>query len=568
MSRPLRSRITTDGLTRAPHRAFLRGMGLTDTEIGQPMIAVGSPVGEMTPCNVHLGGLVAAAKSGIQAAGATPREFATAAVADSLSMNHAGMKYSLVSRELIADSVEAVVHGHAYDAIVGFGGCDKSLPGMMMGMIRCNVPAVFMYGGSALPGRWRGRDVTILDVYEGVGSVLAGDLCATDLAEMERVAVATVGSCPGQFSANTLAMIAETLGLAPLQTATIPAVYAERVALARHAGERVVRLLAEGGPLPRDLVTVKSLENACAAVAATGGSTNAVLHIPALAHEAGIRFTADDAAKVFARTPLLADLRPGGRFLAKDLHAIGGVRVVLGELLRRGLLHGDVPHIDGASLEAVLAGAPAPDGDVVRSAEHAIRENGGLVVLKGNLAPEGALLKTAGLKSMTFRGTARVFDSEEACAAVVEARNYEAGTVLVIRHEGPRGGPGMREMLGVTALIYGQGMGEKVALLTDGRFSGATRGMCVGHISPEAALGGPLALVADGDAITIDADRCTLTLEVPDAELARRLAAWRAPPACRGGSLEKYARLVQSAHVGAVTHSGPGGHREPTHDER
>lgn len=329
-----------------------------------------------------------------------------------------------------------------------------------------------------------------------------------------------------------------------------------------------MRLLADGGPLPRELVTVKSLENACAAVAATGGSTNAVLHIPALAHEAGIRFTADDAATVFVRTPLLADLRPGGRFLAKDLHAIGGVRVVLAELLRRGHLHGDVPHIDGASLDAVLAGSPAPDGEVVRSAERAIRENGGLVVLKGNLAPEGALLKTAGLKSLAFRGTARVFDSEEACAAVVEARDYAAGTVLVIRHEGPRGGPGMREMLGVTALIFGQGMGEKVALLTDGRFSGATRGMCVGHISPEAALGGPLALVADGDAIAIDALRRTLTLEVPEPELARRLANWRAPPAHSGGSLEKYARLVQSAHVGAVTHSGPERQREVRRDDR
>jgi len=566
MSRPLRSRITTDGLSRAPHRAFLRAMGLDDAELARPMVAVGSPVGEMTPCNIHLGALVAAAKSGVQAAGALPREFSTASVADSLSMNHAGMKFSLVSREIIADSVEAVVQGHAYDAIVGFGGCDKTLPGMMMGMIRCNVPAVFMYGGSALPGRWRGRDVTILDVYEGVGAVLAGELCEAGLAELERVAVASVGSCPGQFSANTLAMIAETLGLAPLQTATIPAVYAERVALARHAGDRVVRLLADGGPLPRDLVTVKSLENACAAVAATGGSTNAVLHIPALAHEAGILFTADDAATVFARTPLLADLRPGGRFLAKDLHSVGGVRVVLSELLRRGYLHGDVPHIDGASIEAVLVGSPAPDGEVVRSADKAIRENGGLVVLKGNLAPQGALLKTAGLKSMSYRGIARVFDNEEACAAVVEARTYEAGTVLVIRYEGPRGGPGMREMLGVTALIYGQGMGEKVALLTDGRFSGATRGMCVGHVSPEAALGGPLALVADGDPIAIDAERCTLTLEVPDAELARRRAAWRSPPPHYGGSLEKYSRLVQSAHVGAVTHSGPGGYREKLGD--
>src|SRR6267142_2229362 len=554
----LPSRITVEGLDRAPHRAFLRALGLSDADLGKPFVGVASTDGRVTPCNALLGGFAREACAAIRGAGGVPFDFASISVADSMSMNHGGMRYSLLSREIIADGVEAVARGHAYDALVTFAGCDKTLPGMMMAMVRLNLPSVFVYGGAALPGRWQGRDVTVLDTYEAVGAVLAGDMKEDDLRALEHACLPTLGSCPGQFTANTMAMVAETLGLALAGSATLPAVSPERNDVAREAGQVVMNLLHDG-PLPRDLVTKKSLQNACAAVAATGGSTNAGLHIPSLAHEAGIRFTADDAAVVFARTPLRADLRPGGRFLAKDLHAVGGVRVVLRELLRRGHLHGDVPHIDGASLEAVLADAPAPDGAVVRSTEQAIRPNGGLVVLKGNLAPEGALLKTVGLQSLTFRGVARVFDSEEACARVVEARAYAPGTVLVIRHEGPQGGPGMREMLGVTALIYGQGMGEKVALVTDGRFSGATRGMCVGHVSPEAARGGPLALVADGDAIAIDAERCSLTLDVSPSELARRSKAWRPLPSVRGGVLEKYARLVQSAHVGAVTHSGPGG---------
>ncbi len=548
--------MTTEGLTRAPHRAFLRAMGIGRADFDKPFVGVVSPAGEMTPCNLHLGEFAEAAKGGVEGSGGVGRIFSTAAVADSLSMNHKGMRFSLISRELIADSVEAVVRGHAYDAIVGFGGCDKSLPGMIMGMVRCNVPSVFMYGGSTLPGRWRGRDVTILDVYEGVGAVLAGDMCRADLDELEEVGVATVGSCPGQFTANTMAMVSEVMGFALPGTATMPAVYQQRRALARRSGEVVMELLGGGGPLPRDLVTRKSLENACAAVAATGGSTNATLHIPAIAHEAGVPFTLDDVDAVMKRTPLIADMKPGGRFLAKDLHEAGGARVVFRALLDGGYLHGDTPTVAGKTLAALVEGAPAPDAAVVHSAKEPLLPTGGVVVLKGNLCPEGALLKVAGLKSMTFKGPARVFECEEDCMAVVRARGYEAGSVLVIRNEGPRGGPGMREMLGVTALIYGQGMGEKVALLTDGRFSGATRGMCIGYAGPEAAVGGAIALVQDGDIIAIDAGRGIISVELSEAELDARRSAWTPPDPPRGGLLEKYAKLVQSARMGAVTHSG------------
>jgi dihydroxy-acid dehydratase len=472
-----------------------------------------------------------------------------------MSMNHGGMRYSLVSRELIADGVEAVARGHAYDALVAFAGCDKTLPGMMMALVRLNLPGVFVYGGAALPGRWQGRDVTVLDTYEGVGAVLAGDMPQAELDELERACLPTLGSCPGQFTANTMAMVSETLGLALPGTATLPAVAAERGAAARAAGAAAMRLLGEGGPLPRELVTRKSLENACAAVAATGGSTNAALHIPAIAHEAGLRFDMDDFARVAKRTPLIADMKPGGRYLAKDLHAAGGVYTVLKALLERGALHGECLTLSGRSLEQALENHPGADGEVVRG--EPILASGGLVVLKGNLCPDGGLVKVAGLKIDSFEGRARVFDSEEACAAVVRARNYKTGEVLVIRYEGPKGGPGMREMLGVTALIYGQGMGEKVALLTDGRFSGATRGMMIGHVSPEAAAGGPIALVRNGDRVSIDTKKARATLHVSAAELAARRRVWRAPRrAPPTGVLEKYARLVGSAHRGAVTHAG------------
>ena len=551
----LPSRCTVEGLDRTAHRAFLRGLGLDDEAIARPFVGVASTDGRVTPCNALLGDFARAACTGVREAGGTPFDFAAASVADSMSMGHAGMRFSLPSRELVADAVEAQCRGHAYDALVAFAGCDKTLPGMMMAMLRLNLPAVFVYGGSALPGRWRGRDVTVLDAYEGVGAVMAGDMLPAELDELERACLPTLGACPGQFTANTMAMVSEVLGLALPGSATLPAPDAARLELATEAGRSVMRLLREGAPLPRDLVTRKSLENACAAVAATGGSTNAGLHIPALAHEAGIRFTLDDFARVCKRTPLIADMKPGGRFLAKDLHAVGGVATVLKELLRRGALHGDCLTLSGRTLEQALKRQRGADGEVVR--RKALMETGGVVVLKGNLAPDGALIKVAGLKALRFEGLARVFDSEEACAAVVRRRAYRAGEVLVIRYEGPKGGPGMREMLGVTALLYGQGAGESVALLTDGRFSGATRGMMIGYCSPEAAGGGPLALLRDGDRIVIDAAAGTLDAQLSAEEFERRRAAWKPPrrPAL-AGMLQKYAALVGPANLGAVTHRG------------
>ncbi len=548
-TKKLPSRITVEGVDRAPHRAFLRALGLADADLAKPFVGIASTDGRVTPCNALLGEFAREAAAGVRDAGGVPFDFASISVADSMSMNHGGMRYSLVSREIIADGVEAVVRGHAYDALVGFAGCDKTLPGMMMAMARLNIPSVFVYGGAALPGRWRGRDVTVLDTYEGVGAVLAGDMPERELAELERVCLPTLGSCPGQFTANTMAMVSETLGLALPGSATLPAVDDARKALAQAAGAMVMRVLRRDGPLPRELITKKGLENAAAAVAATGGSTNAALHIAAIAHEAGIRFTLDDFARVAKRTPLIADLKPGGRFLAKDLHAVGGVYAVLKVLLARGALHGECLTLSGDPLEAALAAQPGADGEVVK--REPIMNSGGIVVLKGNLAPDGALIKVAGLKSLEFEGRAHVFDSEEACADVVKRRAYSAGDVLVIRYEGPKGGPGMREMLGVTALIYGQGMGEQVALLTDGRFSGATRGMMVGYVSPEAAAGGPIALVRNGDRIRINARRGKLELLVSAAELRRRKA--KPPQRELSGVLAKYASLVGSAHTGAVT---------------
>jgi len=551
----LPSRVTVEGLDRAPHRAFLRALGLTDADLEKPFVGVVSTDGRVTPCNAHLGALVLEACAGVREAGGVPFDFASIAVADSMSMNHAGMRYSLPSRELIADGVEAVTRGHAYDALVTFGGCDKTLPGMMMAMVRVNLPSAFLYGGAALPGTWRGHDVTVLDTYEAVGAVMAGQLSEAELGELERVCLPTLGACPGQFTANTMAMVSETLGLALPGSATLPAVAERRAALSRATGQAAMKVLREGGPLPRDLVTVKSLENACAAVAATGGSTNAGLHIPAIAHEAGIRFTLDDFARVARRTPLIADLKPGGKYLAKDLDAAGGTFAVLKALLSRGVLHGDCLTLAGTTLEDALADHPGADGVVVR--KEPLLPTGGVLVLKGNLCPEGALIKVAGLRARHFAGTARVFNSEEDCSAYVRGRDCKPGDVLVIRYEGPKGGPGMREMLGITALIYGQGLGEQVALFTDGRFSGATRGMMIGYASPEAAAGGPIALVESGDRITIDADAGAATLHVTEEELDARRRRWRRPRRKPlSGALEKYARQVGSAFTGAVTHSG------------
>lgn len=553
----LRSRVTVEGVDRAPHRAFLRGLGLSDEDLHKPFIGVVSAASSTTPCNLLLDRFARDASAGVRAAGGVPFGFTSASVADSLSMNHAGMRFSLISRELVADGIEAVVRGHAYDGLVAIAGCDKTLPGAMMAIVRLNVPAVFLYGGSTLPGRLNGRDVTILDAYEAVGAFHAGSMDERQLAELERAAVPTAGSCPGQFTANTMGMVAETLGLAPLGSSTVPAVRASRHVLARAAGAHLMRILGRQGPLPRELVTRESLENAAAAVAATGGSTNAALHLAAIAHEAGIRFPLQEIGRVFARTPLIADLKPGGRYLAVDLDGVGGVPVVLRALLDAGLLHGGCLTLEGRQLDEALRDVAVAAGPVVHPVERPVCPAGGLAVLAGNLCPDGALVKVAGLGALQFTGPARVFESEEEAAAAVRARGYSRGCVIVIRNEGPRGGPGMREMLGVTALLYGQGMGEHVALVTDGRFSGATRGLCIGHVSPEAAAGGPIALVQDGDAIQIDAKAGCLRLLVPDEELERRRRAWKpAPRRPLGGLLEKYAASVGPSHSGAVTHSG------------
>jgi len=563
-ARRLRSRITTDGIDRTPHRAFMRAMGLDDAAIAKPMVGIVSQKGETTPCNMTHFAQVEDAKGGVLMAGGTPREFTTISVSDGVGMNHEGMKFSLVSRELIADSIEAVVHGHAYDGLVGFGGCDKTLPGVIMGMVRCNVPSVFVYGGSALPGRFEGRDVSVLDSYEAVGAVQTGEMEAARLRVLEMSCKPTIGACAGQFTANTMAMVSEALGITVPNSAMVPGVYAERKAISQRAGHLVMRIIERDGPLPREIITRKALENACAIVAATGGSTNAALHIPAIAHEAGIAFGMEEVAAILQRTPYIGNLRPGGKYHAKDVYEVGGAHVVIKELIARGLMHGDTLTVTGRTLAEEVADAPAPDGEVIRPVSDAIMASGGVVVLKGNLCPDGALLKVAGLKSRRFEGTARVFESEDDAVVAVHGRDYAEGEVLIVRGEGPKGGPGMREMLGLTALIYGQGMGEKVALLTDGRFSGATRGMCIGHAAPEAAVGGPLGLVRSGDRIVIDGDTASITLEVPEAELEARRKAWAEPaPKHRAGLLAKYAATVGQAHEGAVTHAGAAEWPEP-----
>jgi dihydroxy-acid dehydratase len=531
------------------------------------MIGVVSMKGEQTPCNMTHDFQVDAAKSGIAEAGGTPREFTTISVSDGISMNHEGMKFSLLSRELIADSIEAVVHGLAYDALIGFGGCDKTLPGVMMGMIRCNLPSIFIYGGSALPGRYEGKTLTVLDSYEAVGGFMAGEIDAVTLEGIERACLPTIGACAGQFTANTMAMVSEAIGMTMPNVSMIPGVYAERAQVARQAGRLVMQMLERGGPLPREIVTRKSLENGAAIVAATGGSTNAALHLPALANEAGIAFSLDDVGEVFARTPLIGNLRPGGKYTAKDVYDIGGTAVVIRALVQSGHIDGTCLTITGRTIAEEYGKANAPDGEIIFDVSNAIMPDGGVAVLKGNLCPDGAVVKVAGLKSLAFEGTARVFENEETCVEAVRNRRYSAGEVLVIRNEGPVGGPGMREMLGVTALIYGQGMGEKVALITDGRFSGATRGMCIGYVSPESFIGGPLALVRDGDRIRIDARARLMDLLIDDKEFAARRKDWQPQqPRHHAGALAKYARLVGQAPGGAVTHEGAA--QWPWFDER
>ena len=553
----LPSRHTTVGPERAPHRSFLYAMGLSAREIAQPFVGVVTTWNEAAPCNIALSRQAQAIKKGVAAFGGTPREFTTITVTDGIAMGHAGMKASLVSCEVIADSVELCVRGHCYDALVGLAGCDKTLPGLMMAMLRLNVPSVFLYGGSILPGRFRGNDVTVLDVFEAVGAHAAGTMTDADLAELEAVACPSVGSCGGQYTANSMAYVSEAIGLALPGSASTTAPYESRDRFADAAG-RAVMAIVKRGLRPRDIVTRQALENAAAVVAATGGSTNAALHLPAMANEAGIAFDIFDVAAVFRRTPLIADLKPGGRYLAKDVHEIGGVPVVLKALLDGGLLHGECLTVTGRSLAENLAGVGIPENqDVVVPTTRAMSPTGGLVVLKGNLAPEGAIVKVAGLRTLAFTGPARVFDTEEDAFAAVMQKRYQPGEVLVIRYEGPRGGPGMREMLSTTSAIYGQGLGEKVALITDGCFSGATRGLCVGHVGPEVAVGGPIALIEDGDMIEIDAVRGTLSVRLDPEVMAARRERWQPRRhAFQSGALWRYAQTVGPAGKGAVTHPG------------
>lgn len=553
----LPSRHTTVGPERAPHRSFLYAMGLTEKEIAQPFVGVATCWNEAAPCNIALSRQAQAAKLGVKAAGGTPREFTTITVTDGIAMGHQGMKSSLVSREVIADSIELSMRGHCYDALVGLAGCDKSLPGMMMAMVRLNVPSVFLYGGTILPGRFRGKDVTVQDVYEAVGSYQAGQMSPDELHALECVACPSAGSCGGQFTANTMACVSEALGLALPGSAGTPAPYESRDAFAQASGKAVMNLLARD-LRPRDIVTRKALENAATVVAASGGSTNAALHLPAIAHEAGIDFDLHAVAEIFKRTPYIADLKPGGRYLAKDLFEIGGVSVLLKALLDGGYLHGDCITVTGKMIAENLADVAFPtDQDIVRPISNPITPTGGVVGLRGTLAPEGAIVKVAGMTNLKFRGPARCFDSEEAAFDAVQKREYRPGEVIIIRYEGPKGGPGMREMLATTAAVYGQGMGDKVALVTDGRFSGATRGFCIGHVDPEAAVGGPIALLKDGDMIAIDAEAGTLDVELSAEELEVRRKDWRPRRHdFQSGALWKFAQTVGPASEGAVTHPG------------
>jgi dihydroxy-acid dehydratase len=551
------SRHVTVGPSRAPHRSYYYAMGLTEEEIDQPFVGVATCWNEAAPCNIALNRQAQSVKKGVSETGGTPREFTTITVTDGIAMGHQGMKSSLVSRDLIADSVELTVRGHCYDALVGLAGCDKSLPGMMMAMLRLNVPSVFMYGGSILPGKFKGRDVTVVDVFEAVGMHATGTMSDDDLHELECAACPSAGACGGQFTANTMAMVSEVIGLALPGSAGSPAPYEERDRFAVESGRAVMNLI-ERNIRPRDIVTLRSLENAAVLVGATGGSTNAGLHLPALAHEAGIRFTMDDVVEIMRRTPYIADLKPSGKYVALDVHNVGGIPVIIKALLDGGLLHGDCLTVTGKTLAENHKDVVFPaDQDVIYPVSRPISPTGGVVGMKGSLAPDGAIVKVTGLHSLRFEGTALCFDSEEDAYAAVDARAYKAGDVIIIRYEGPKGGPGMREMLSTTSAIYGQGMGEKVALITDGRFSGATRGFCIGHVGPEAAAGGPLALVKNGDKIVIDADAGTIDLVVPDAELAARRAAWTPRRTdYNAGAIWKYAQLVGPAHLGAVTHPG------------
>jgi dihydroxy-acid dehydratase len=553
----LPSRHATEGPERAPHRAFYYAMGLTSEQIHQPFVGVATCWNEAAPCNIALMRQAQAVKNGVAAVGATPREFCTITVTDGIAMGHGGMKSSLPSREVIADSIELTVRGHSYDALVGVAGCDKSQPGMMMAMCRLNVPAIFIYGGSILPGTFKGKPVTIQDVYEAVGRHSIGAMSDADLDLLEQNACPSAGACGAQFTANTMATVSEAIGLALPYSAGAPAPYEIRDKFCTLAGEMIMDLIVKN-IRPRDVVTRKALENAAAVVAATGGSTNAALHLPAIANECGIDFDLFDVAEVFKKTPYIADLKPGGRYVAKDMFEAGGVPLLMKTLLDHGFLHGECLTVTGRTIADNLRSVKwNAEQDVVHPADKPMLPTGGVVGLRGNLAPEGAIVKVAGMQRLRFSGPARCFDGEEACFEAVKNKKYREGEVLVIRYEGPKGGPGMREMLATTAALYGQGMGDKVALITDGRFSGATRGFCVGHVGPEAAICGPIGLLRDGDVIEIDAEKGTLDVKLSASELAQRAQSWK-PRADEftSGYLWKYAQQVGPARTGAVTHPG------------
>ncbi|MDA8740147.1 dihydroxy-acid dehydratase [Rhodobacteraceae bacterium] len=560
----LPSRHVTEGPARAPHRSYYYAMGMTEEEIHQPLVGVATCWNEAAPCNIALNRQAQSAKMGVKQALGTPREFTTITVTDGIAMGHEGMRSSLASREAIADTVELTMRGHCYDALVGLAGCDKSLPGMMMAMVRLNVPSVFLYGGSILPGRLDGKDVTVQDVFEAVGQHQAGNLSTCELEKLEAVACPSAGACGGQFTANTMACVSEAIGLALMNSSGAPAPYESRDQYAEASGRAVMALL-EKNIKARDVVTLKSLENAARVVACTGGSTNAGLHLPAIAHEAGIDFYLDDVCEIFRDTPYFVDLKPGGQYVAKDLYEVGGVPVVMKELRKAGLLHEDCMTASGETMgEALDKISREADGKVIYPIDAPITKTGGVVGLKGNLAPEGAIVKVAGMASQhqIFTGPARVFECEQDAFEAVQGRDYDEGDVFVIRNEGPSGGPGMREMLATTAALSGQGMGKKVALITDGRFSGATRGFCVGHVGPEAAHGGPIALLKDGDIITLNAIEGSISVDLSDEELAQRKADWAGPRETiyASGALWKYAQQVGEIYKGAVTH--PGGKAE------
>ncbi len=556
----LPSRHVTEGPARAPHRSYYYAMGMSEDEIHQPLIGVATCWNEAAPCNISLNRQAQAVKLGVKEGSGTPREFTTITVTDGIAMGHEGMRSSLASREAIADTVELTMRGHCYDAIVGLAGCDKSLPGMMMAMVRLNVPSVFIYGGSIMPGRFKGKDVTVQDVFEAVGRHQAGQNSDEELSALERVACPSAGACGGQFTANTMACVSEAIGLALMNSSGAPAPYESRDQYATASGLAVMNLL-EKNIRARDVVTLESLQNAARVVACTGGSTNAGLHLPAIAHEAGIDFFLDDVCEIFRDTPYFVDLKPGGNYVAKDLYEAGGVPVVMKELRKAGLIHEDCITASGYSIGEELDKIEREaDGKVIYPIDKPITPTGGVVGLKGNLAPQGAIVKVAGMsqEEQVFTGPARVFECEEDAFEAVKARQYKEGEVLVIRNEGPAGGPGMREMLATTAALSGQGMGKKVALITDGRFSGATRGFCVGHVGPETAHCGPIALLQDGDMITIDAIKGEISVALSDDELAKRKENWKGPKETiySSGALWKYAQLVGETYKGAVTHPG------------